>query len=178
MATLIDALMQGPLIHVLIFLLVFALVYAILNKFKVIENTSINAVISFIVALFVASTDKGIVLLYTVLPWYTVFFIIGFFFLLFMSIAGVDVTKAGGQQAFVYTALTIMVIILLFGLTKTFSSDVRPKLPGGGNYTEGIPSTWQEDFARTFFHPKFLGLLVFFIVAILTIAFLGASYEK
>ena len=179
MPTLLEALVRGPLLPILIFLLAFALIYAVLSKIKLFPSNGINAILAFVVALLVATTNKIVEILAIALPWYAAIMTIGIFILLIVAAFGIkDISNLGENPTILYTAISLAVIILFFSIAHVFQGEIREQLPGGSNYTnESIPSNWHQDFVRTFFHPNFLGVMVVFIIATLAIVFLSSTKE-
>lgn len=163
-----------PLANIFVFFLVLIAVWAVLQYLKLFgsgsSNEWVNAVIAFLIAIFVATSSLATEVVKNVAPWFAVLFI----FIILISIAvkmvgGADSINTPGMKNLFFMVLLIIVVI---GAATTIRSNV---VVPGDNETD---SDFDRDYSQTstvFFHPKFLGIILVFAVAIFTVALLASS---
>lgn len=170
-------------------LLVFALVFALLQKTKVIgESMGINATIA-VVAAFMTLLSKTLVdIINFMVPWFVV--VIIFFVLMILSFMTfgakeTDIASALKDKTLQWTIIGIGILILVAAFGKVMGQTLTEQsfqagVPGNATATinagTGVATpSFEQNIYATLFHPKVLGLIILFGVAIFAVAFLSGS---
>lgn len=170
---------------IFIFLFVFALIYAALSKSKFFggEKQGLYAIIAFVVAILIVSSNFALRLVEIVVPWYTALAIVAFLVLLVYGVLGAkeehldSVVKSGQLRSWI---IGFGVAILIFGLAFTFGEELR-KVGYPSNESSQTPvnqtfnpagENFSSELVKTIFHPAMLGLIMLFLIAMFTILFL------
>lgn len=167
-------------------LLVFALVFAVLQKTKVVgESVGINSVIAVVIAFMVLLSDTLVQMINFMVPWFVVVIIFFILLILVFQIFGAkeaDLASAVKDKAVYWTIIGIGIVILLaaFGNVLGQSFTEQAFQAGGGNVTAsdgtGVASTsFEGSVTATLFHPKVLGMVIMFAIAIFAVAFLSGG---
>ena len=163
-------------------ILVFVIVYAILNKTKILgENIGIQAFVAIALAFLVLLSEDVISLINFISPWFVVFFIFLILILIVFKIMGASdenisnvITK---DKTIQWTLVVICLIIAGAALSSVYGQRLLPSSRVAANITEEAlvdtaTVSFEQNVANVFFHPKVLGLMFIFLVAIFTIALL------
>jgi len=191
MATLLDI----GLLNVFstLFPVLFVLVFtaAILQKTQLLgENAAINWFVAIIFAFLVGSSGALIKVINFITPWFVIILIFVFLLVFIFRFGGVKEEQILVQfqdPGVAWTLVIIGIVILLFGIGQGFGQEFLEKTskaqqegktiaPAGqlvGNETDTSTLEYQTNLTRTFFHPKVLGLLLIFIIAMFTVALLA-----
>src|SRR3989338_756258 len=193
MATILDLSLLEGISFIFPWLLVFAFVFAILQKTKVIgENKSINGLIAVVAAFTILLSKAAIAILNFVIPWFAVAIIFFILLVLLYMIFGhtdksifeyVKEDKGIGWALFV---VGLLIVIAGFGsvfgqqLTSlSFPDDEQVTIDeqiGEITVTRGVGTpSHKQNVIATLFHPKILGFIVIFIIAIFTVSLLSQS---
>jgi hypothetical protein len=166
-------------------LLVFALMFALLQKTKVVgESVGINAIIAVAVAFMILLSDTLMQMINFMVPWFVVVIIFFILLILIFQMFGAkeaDLASAVKDKAVYWTIIGIGIVILLaaFGNVLGQSFTEQAFQPGENttiNDGTGVASSSFEDsITATFFHPKVLGLVIMFAIAIFAVAFLSGG---
>jgi len=182
MATFLDVLFLENFSPVFVFLLVFAVLYAILQATKVLgENKGLSSLIAIVISFLIMMSPDIVKIITSMLPsFFLVILFILLVLILFRFLGMSESTISGSMQKWgpLHTTLIVVVaIIFAITLAGVYGSKLL-SLTAGGNATNA--SGYGENIAETVFHPKVLGLLVIFIIAIFAIVLLvgGAAQEK
>ncbi|MBT4651031.1 hypothetical protein HOC13_00750 [Candidatus Woesearchaeota archaeon] len=174
-------------------ILIWALLFAILQKTKILgENMSLNAVVSMAGALMALLSPTIIQLINFVVPWFVVAFIFLILLLLLYRVLGAsekDVTSMiMGDKTIKWGILAVAVLILAAGFGQVLGQSIGPYLGGEPVDGEvivtegGTPSVATSDFQQNImaiiFHPKVVGLVVLFGVAIFAVILLSSGLLK
>ncbi len=185
MATVLDLSLLKSFDVIFPVLLVFALVFAVLQKTKALgESLQINAIVAVVIAFMVLLSDTLVSVLNFMVPWFTVIIIFFILILLIFQIFGAqesDIRGALGDKTLQWTLIGVGIVLLVASLgTVLGQSFTDAAFDGDGNVTitdEG--GVAQKDFmgsARaTLFHPKVMGLVIIFLIAIFAVAFLSGG---
>jgi len=194
MASVMDVSLTGYFTNIFLFLLVYAGVFALTEKSKILgENKSLNAIISFVIALFVTLSLPAANFIIFVLPW---FFILGLI-LLFFIFVGKMFGKSDESVAWAFSwnsespapmwIIIITVLIVVVGFSQMFGQDLLEDNPEYSDETssevatssvnigtDGQPlATNSEDYGSnvmaTIVHPKVLGMILLLITGIAAI---------
>ncbi|MBS3090763.1 hypothetical protein J4433_03290 [Candidatus Pacearchaeota archaeon] len=150
---------------VLAFLFVITLIYALLAKTKVLgENTSINFLISFVIAMIFLITPLARTYTLKVTPWLAVFLVCLFLFVLILTFvhSNFNLIKSKGFSA----ALIIMLLaVFVISGINVFGYLVNRYL--------GVVGISVADVKDTVLQPTVLGVLVLFVIGAILSWFLS-----
>lgn len=190
MATFLDFSILSGASAVFAFLLIFLLVYAVITytgMFKM--NQGIAAMIAFAIAVITVFSPSAVQVIQLVIPWYVLMMFIIFIMLLMVLIfgslgnSGAEIRATMGEyyKTVVNFIIVIAVIILLAGLGQVYlGGGEHDVLSGDQNQTittdgSNIGGRGAEAFIDALFHPKIVGLVAFFVIAVFTILLMGSK---
>ncbi|MBI4983649.1 hypothetical protein HZC32_03320, partial [Candidatus Woesearchaeota archaeon] len=191
-ATVLDVSLLGYFSNIYVFFIVFAIVFALLQKTKVISDAlGINAIVAVAASLLVLLSKTLVDIINFMVPWFAVVIIfLVLMILIFMTFGAgeKDIASAVKDKTLMWTLIGIGIVIIVaaFGnvlgqsLTEaSFQSTTGPNTIGLTNATGGesgvATKSFQQNIYSTLFHPKVLGLIILFAVAIFAIAFLSGN---
>lgn len=151
MATFLDVAGLQQFSDFFVFIFVWLAVYVILTNTKAFgQNKSINAIIGFIIALFVLFSTLATGIIKYIAPWFAVIFIFAVFIGIAFQLFGASGTTFTSLKniTFVIIALVFIIGALHYIKTKTVQN------------------------VSYLFHPTLLGVIFIFVIAIFMIAFL------
>jgi hypothetical protein len=186
MATILDLGLLQSFDIIFPVILIFALVFAILQKTKVVgDSLGINSIIAVAVAFMSLLSESVIQVVKFIIPWFTVAII---FFLLIILVFQVFGAKEAdifsyvkGDKAIGWVVIGVGIVIIFAAFANVLGqqlTDASFQSSSGGNVTiitpsEGVATeNFQQNIYSTLFHPKVLGLLVLFGIAIFAVALL------
>lgn len=170
MATFLDVSGLEQFSNFFVFIFVWLVVWALIYYTKLFEgNRAIAIIIGFVISLFVLISPIATGAVRLVAPWIAVILVFVVFITIIMkSFGAVDVADFVPLKTI---ALIVIIIAILVGALSYVREQIP--VPGDTNYT-GI----EDDYTKTsnvVFHPKILGMLFIFAIAIFTIALLVRS---
>lgn len=184
MATLLDLGLLDYFNVVFSFILVWALVFALLQKTRVLgEKVGLNVLIAVAVAFLVSLSDNVVEMIRFMIPWFTIAII--FFVLLILVFM---VFGAGEKDIFNYikndravgwVIIGVVLIIIFASFANVFGQKLTQAAFEGGSAVNatgagGVATgSFQQNIYATLFHPKVLGMIILFAVAIFAIALLS-----
>jgi len=161
------------------FLLILILVYAILQKTKIVgSSNAINALIAVVIAFLSILSEPVIGIINFVAPWFVVMFIFLILLLLLFQILGAtdaDIAVAVKDKAVIWTILGIGIIIIVAGFANVFGQELLEGSQSAGTALDGGTTSgnnFEDNVLSTIFHPRILGMMVLFGIAIFAIALL------
>ncbi len=166
-----------------LFLLVLFVLYALLEKSKFFgDNKSLHGVIALTVALLLASSTAATRIIQFMTPAFVVLLIFIVFILMTVKIFGYEdeaILNAIKERNYIITTLVVIGIIIgisavaaVFGqgllqkrasISNNVSTQSIKQINGEGSVAS--PS-FEENLWATLFHPKILGMVVIFIIAL------------
>ncbi|MBT3297401.1 hypothetical protein HN385_00595 [archaeon] len=163
------------------FLLIFSLVFAILQKVKIIgDSPVINAVVAFSAAMLAILSDTVVAMIVFIAPWFVVVFVFLILLLMAFQILGAkdaDLALAVRDKSVQWVILGIAIVIILAGFGNVMGQDLLEQsqqtgetVDSSGELTDS--GDFDENLMTTLFHPKVLGLIVLFGIAIFSVALL------
>jgi len=178
-----------------IFLLVFVLLYAVLSKAKFFGEgkEGLYAILAFIAAILIATSNFTVRLISFIVPWYSALAIIAFFILLVFGVIGAresDLRSVVRSTTLRGWIIGFSVAILVFGLAFTFGETLRHMGYSNSsqqNVTTSVNQSFNQnpygsgfgtDIVKTLFHPNILGLMLLFLIAMFTMLFLTKPASK
>jgi len=188
MASVLDLGLLGYFSVLFPALLVWVVVFAILQKIKILgEGKGIHAVVATVLAFVVVASDKIVTVIGFISPWFVLLFIFGFLLLVMYRLMGVPeetISKFISTDApVIWFIFGISILIIVAGLANVYGQGLLTG-EGSGNvsktaYVTGVSgegtatASFAQNLSRTFFHPKIIGLLLIFLIAVFTISLLA-----
>ncbi len=162
-------------------LLVFSVLFALLQRFEILgKNMVLNAIVAISVAFLFLLSRTLIDLINFVAPWFVFVFI--FLVLLLMIFHTLGATEGDiasvlkSDKTIAWAVVGVALVILIAGFGKVLGQTIGPYLADSPEGASGVATgDFQQNVFATLFHPKVLGLIVLFGVAIFAIAFLSGS---
>lgn len=187
MATLIDIGLVQYFNVIFPFLFIVAVVYALLHKTKVIgDSVAINAVVSVVAAFAVILSDNAVKLINFIIPWFAVVVVFLVLLLLVFHTMGLKEEKLPEviKDKTVYWALIgVAIVIIIAGLANVFGQSALEAQESIGKTTvitsDGTSTpVFEQNIYAILFHPKILGMMVLFAIAIFAVVLLSAGPDK
>ena len=161
------------------FLFATIVVYAILESTKMLvdDKQAINAMVGLIAGVLLIMSEKAVLLIKFITPWFVLLFIFFFLMMLIFRLFGAkdeDFKRAAtGEEdkTVMYWLITLSVLILVIGLGAVYGDTLTP-------YTGGADTTTDQFEANAwsaFFHPKVIGLIFISLVGAFTIKLLAGD---
>ena len=181
MASMLDLGLFESFSAIFPFILVFAIVYSLLQKYQVIsDNHSINAIIGFIAGFLVMLSQKVLMVIQFVTPWFVLLFFFGIMMLITLKLFGTtdeDIRKAmlggatGTDKSIPYWIIFLSSLILVVGIAAVYGESLLP-LAGA---TGSSDVEFQKNAWSAFFHPKVVGLIFVSLIGAMTIKLLSGD---
>ncbi len=182
MATVLDLGLLEYFNVVFSFILVWTLVFALLQKTKVLgEKVGLNGLIAVAVAFLVSLSDNVVEMIRFMIPWFAIAIIFFVLLILIFMVFG-----AGEKDIFEYikrdrsvgwVIIGVVLVIVGASFSNVFGQELLSQAAEGGatEVTAGGVATgsFEQNIYATLFHPKVLGMIILFVVAIFTIALLS-----
>lgn len=193
MATFLDFSILSGASAVFAFLLVFLLVYSVITYTGMFKTSpAVASIIAFSMAVVTIFSKSAVRVIQLVIPWYVLMmfliFVILLMVLIFGSIGetGKDIRSTMGEyyKTVVNFIVVVSVIILLSGLGQVYLGGGEDDITGNQSTiisttisTDGsnIGGRGAEAFVDTLFHPKIIGIVAFFVIAVFTILLMGSK---
>lgn len=171
-------------------LLVFAVVFSILTTTKILgDNRAIDALVAVVLALMILLVPDLVDIINFMAPWFVLVFIFLILLLLVYRILGAtdkDIAEfVWKDRPIKWAIFAVGIIIFLAALGTVFGQKIGPYLASEG--TENVTSeeiqsgvatgSWEQNLFATLFHPKILGVILIFAIAVFAIALLGAKQD-
>ncbi|MEM4756041.1 MAG: hypothetical protein QW594_02820 [Candidatus Woesearchaeota archaeon] len=201
MATFLDLAFFEGLTPVFVFFLIFAIMYGVLSGTKLLgAMKSINAIIAFVIAIFIAINVKSSMVIITLVPWFVLIFVFLVLLIVSFKIFGVsDKFFYGGDESnstVTWTILIVSFVILLGALSSVFGQEQLPYTggddqqatmgevdlyAGNGSIADrvavGRPDNYNtntgnfnENLGATLYHPRVLGFVLIMLIGVMTIS--------
>jgi len=183
MATPLNLLILDKFSVIFIFIFLWAVIFGLLEVVNLFgsDKRNLHAIIAFVVALIAAITPDLVQMIKVILPW-TSLMIVFFFFLfaipLFMGLGRDEIlTFMGGKKkiAVVGWVLGALIFLILYSLSQIHGDELLNYGESGEINASAGNSTaqgFQANLFKTVFNSKIIGLLLFMIIAVLTITYL------
>lgn len=176
MATVLDFGMLEYFSFIFPVILIFALVYALLHKTQFLgKSPAINAIVAIVIAFLMLLSDKAIELVNFVIPWFAVGIVFLILLIMILQMFGVKETHLFSiikDKAVYWTLLGVSVVILIAAFGSVFGQDLadaanqqqRNETSVGERSTAS--GDFEQDMWAILFHPKVLGLIILFTIAV------------
>ncbi len=136
------------------FLFVFVIVYALLSKTKLLgENTFINILISFIIAIIFAVTSSTQEYVQTVTPWFVVLIVALFFILIIIGLSQQKIEDIM-KPSFVWVFIVLLILVFLISAIKVFPA--------------AFGSAWNDIIGFVTYKERIAGAIILLIIAGIT----------
>jgi len=184
MATFLDLGLVGFFDTIFAVLLVWTIVFAIFQKTKAVsEAIGINAVIAVAISFLVLISQNMVKVIKFAVPWFALLILFLVLILLLFQVFGVtDMSKAVNDTTVRWTLIGLSIVIVaaalgnVFGQQLTEQAFVEGQPPAVGEDGVLVASgNFQQNLYATLFHPKVLGMMILFLVAIFAIVFLSGT---
>ena len=180
MATFLDLGLLNYFAVIFPALIVFVIVYAVFEKFKLLgENKTLHAIIAISMSFLVIISNDVVKVINFISPWFVLVFIFFIFMLMVFKIMGesdASIAAAGKDKAVVWTIIIISLIIIGAGLSSTYGQRLLTEEGSNITISESTISTttgeFSENVSSIFFHPKIIGLIFIFLVAVFSVSLL------
>ncbi len=181
MATVLDIGLLKTFDVVFPFILVWALTFAVLQKTKVSgDSPGINGTIAAAVAFMILLSRSVVDMINFMIPWFAVaiiFFVLLLMIFMMFGLKESDLASAAKDKGVYWTLIGVALIIAMAGFGSVFGQSF---LEAGGAVQQtaanGTSTTTSANFEKnvtaTLFHPKVIGMIVLFIIAIFAVALL------
>lgn len=187
MATVLDISLLQSFDVVFVVLAVWCIVFAILQKTKALtDGMGINAIVAVAAAFMILLSETLVSVISFMIPWFVV--VIIFFVLMILVFQtfdkNINIGAAIKEKTVYWAIIGISLVILLAAIGNVAGQGLTEAAFSGGdsgNVTTissdgGVASTsFSGSLMSTLFHPKVLGLLILFGIAIFAIAFLSGG---
>ena len=201
MVTFLDTGLLGIFSLIFIFLLVYAAVWAVLVSRKPLgDNNGLYSIISISIAFLAIMSRPVIVLLETLIPWYTLLAIVFMMIIIavsvFSEVKWIDVIKDPVAKTWI---IILIGAVFVLGVAFTFGQAaleagtgqqapaqpipaINPETgevrdittqPRPGVASNQGPGDFQSNFITTLVHPRVLGLLLIFLISLMIVFFLS-----
>ena len=162
-------------------LLVFALVFSILQKTKAIgDSVGMNSLIAVAVSFMMLLSDTLIEMINFMIPWFVVMIIFFILMILMFQVFGASETDVAGalkDKALQWSLIGVGLVILIAAFGHVLGQSL---VEAGGHPTtqqvsaDGVATgDFEQNITATMFHPKVLGMIVLFAIAIFAVALLS-----
>jgi len=184
MATILDVTILENFAVIIGMVFVMAVVFGILETIKIFgANRGLNILIAVLIGLLVLIFPDITKIIAISVPWFTMLFLLILVMLIAYKMLGAtdaDIASAlTADRTIVWVVAIVCIVIVIAAASSVFGQKL---LTGEEAAAEGfVPgaSTSTESFSAnvgaTFFHPKILGLILIFMVAVFTMAILGGK---
>ncbi len=183
MATVLDLGFLKIFDVIFAFLLLWSIVFAVLQKTKAVsEQMGINATIAAAVGLLAVLSRKLVAVLVFAVPWFAVAIIFLVLIIMIFQLFGVtDVSGAVKDRTVQWSLIGIGLLIIGASFANVFGQELLQDVAGAqaeGTTAEaagsaGTTADFQQNLFSTLLHPKVLGAIVLFIVAIFAVILLS-----
>ena len=186
MATVIDVGILQPFSIIFPMIFVWALMFAFLQKTEIFKKSiAIDAVISFAVAFMVLLSKTVVDILNFIIPWFTVAIIFFILLLLIFMVFGAkekdifNYIKTDKGVGWVIIGIALIIFLAGFGnvLGQQFLVEGGSVPVDGTTISDGstTSSNFESNITAIFTHPKVLGLIILFGIAIFAIGLLSGA---
>ena len=184
MATVLDLSLLGYFSVVFSFILVWTLVFALLQKTRILgEKAGLNVLVAVAVAFLVSLSDNVVQIINFMIPWFTIAIIFFVLLLLIFQIFGAtekDIfSYIKTDRAVGWVIIGVVLVIIGASFANVFGQKLTQAAFEGGTAINvsgagGVATpSFQQNIYATLFHPKVLGMMVLFVIAIFAIALLS-----
>ncbi len=177
MVTVLDLGLLKVVDFIFPFLLVWAFVFALLQKTEVVGKAlGVNALIATVVGFTVLLSRTVIDLINFMIPWFAIAIIFFVLMILLFMVMGYKDVNAYQDPALRWVLIAVGILIVFAAFGKVLGQSLLEQGAQAGTVVEGTDVAgggFQQNIFATVFHPKVLGLLVLFAIAVFTVALMS-----
>jgi hypothetical protein len=181
----------GP---IFLFLLIFAVMYGVMSWTKLFGTTKwVHAIVAVVVAFIILLTEKAVIVIKTMIPWFIVLFVMLIFTIIAFKIFGAKddwimtgVTENGTLK---WALIVVSLVIFAFSLSAAYGQESLQITQGSGtvvneSITLGNPGTttgttntgsFSNNMGQAIYNPKMLGFILIMLIAVFTVSQLTSS---
>ena len=187
MATIIDVGILEPFSIVFPMIFIWAMVFALLQKTEIFKKSiALDAVIAFAVSFMVLLSKTAVDIINFIIPWFAVAVIFFVLLLLIFMVFGAkekdifEYMKNDKGVGWVIVGLGVIIIFAGFGnvLGQDFLQQQGTAIDTVATDGSTTTENFQGNVTAIFTHPKVLGLIVLFGIAVFAIALLSGAAAK
>lgn len=163
MATFLDITTLQSFSVIFVFLFVLLVVYAMMMYSKVLGgNQIVMWLVAFVIAIFVVMSELATLVIQKIAPVFAVILV----FLVIIMVVGHSMFGGAwapeSLQGMKWMVFAVLIIALVVGTLMVVRDNIS------------VPETGEdyEETSTVFFHPNFLGLILFFLIAVFTVGLL------
>ncbi len=199
MATILDLGLLQSFSSIFPVILIFAMVFAILQKTKAVgDSIGINSIIAVAISFMALLSDTIIKVINFMIPWFVVAIIFFLLLILLFQVFGAkesniwDYVKNDRAVGWVIVGVAIIIVFAAFANVlgqQLTEASIQPSSTSSSMYSSNTTNVYssstnsggvatgnfQQNIYSTLFHPKVLGVLVLFTIAIFAVALLTGS---
>ncbi len=178
MVTVLDLGLLQVVDFIFPFLLVWAFVFALLQKTEVVGKAlGVNALIATVAAFTVLLSRTVIDLINFMIPWFAIAIIFFVLMILLFMIMGYKEVTAYQDPSIRWVLIAVGILIAFAAFGKVMGQSLLEQAAQPEQVAEGeggvAAKSFQQNIFLTVFHPKVLGLLVLFAIAVFTVALMS-----
>jgi hypothetical protein len=194
MATILDVGVLQNFSIIFAMVLVIAIVYGLLQFTNAFHGSKgLHILIAFIVGLMLIMMPDVTKAISVMIPWFTLLFIFLVFLIMAYKIFGAtdaDIHGVLQDRTLIWVIIIIAIVIAISSFSTVYGQRLLTQtVPGAPSEAPAAPAqgtsgavtaggttasgSFSGNLAATFFHPKILGMLFLFLVAVFTIAILA-----
>lgn len=171
MASILDVSVLENFSNIFVFILVMLIVVVLISSSKFLGgNKAIAWIIAIIIGIFVLFSNVAIGSIKFMIPWVVIIIIFGVLITVVMQAFGASPMEAG----FGNIKGVVVVVIVLAIIIGLFSYVRDQTLPAPDNETGKITMDYTKT-SNIIFHPKVMGSILIFLIAIFTVALLAGK---
>ena len=183
MVTVLDTGLLKSFDVVFVVLLIWTMVFALLQKTKAIGDfIGINATIAAAIAFLSLISDTLVKLISFMITWFALVIIFLVLLLLLFQIFGVsDFSKAVADPSVRWTIIGIGIVIVFASFANVFGQQLTEASFNSGQSPAEVSANgvgtqnFQQNIYATLFHPKVLGMIILFTIAIFAVVLLSGN---
>jgi len=182
MATILDITALENFSLLFSFLFVLVIVFAVLSYSKFLgDNKGIHGLIALFIAIMTLFSDAVVETINTMAPWFVLFFVFILFMIMAFKVFGTtdsDIMGVLKNPEYGYIIWWVVAIGIIIGI-GSLTSNVWGE-GGAPVYNESstdVGETGANAFWGTLFHPRVLGIVLIFLVAVFTIQKMTATVK-
>lgn len=184
MATVLDIGLVNYFNIIFTVLFIWAIIFALLQKTKVIgDSLGINATVAIAVAFMSLLSSTLIQVVNFMVPWFAVAIIFFVLMILIFQMFGVtDFSGAVKDEGLLWAIIGIGLVIMVVAFANVLGQGLLDQAAGQDQVVSEDGTVSGGDFEgniySTLFHPKVLGLIILFIVAIFAVILLSSGVVR
>ena len=174
MATILDITALESFSLLFSFLFVLVIVFAFLSYSKFLgDNKGIHALIALLISIMTLFSDSVVKAINLMAPWFVLLFVFALFMIMAFKVFGTtdsDIMSVLVNPEYRYIIWWVVAIGIVIGIGSLTSTVWGGGAPVYNESATDVGTTGASAFWGTIFHPKVLGLILIFLIAMFTIS--------